>query len=104
MDFATRRVFAACMSTQSNRRLSKLSFFSGAVFLVSGFCTQIFQTSRVMDVFVSICLWSVPVLLITLVVDVFRKRYWAFVPLIFLVAAVVLFVIALQGFDIPVGG
>jgi predicted branched-subunit amino acid permease len=87
MDFATRRVFAACMSTPSNRRLSNVSFFSGAALLFFGFCSLIFQTGQVAEVFRTICLWSVPVLLIALVVDVCRKRYWALAALVFLVAS-----------------
>jgi hypothetical protein len=88
------------MSTPSNTRLSNLSFFSGAVFLISGFCTLIFESA----VLFTICLWSVPVLLVALVIDVCHKRYWALVPLVLLVAALALVAVALQGFDIPVGG
>src|SRR5665213_1512827 len=87
MDFAARRVFAACMSTPSNRRLSNLSFFSGAAFLFFGFCSLILQTGQVAEVFRTICLWSVPVLLIALVLDVCRKRYWALALLVFVVAS-----------------
>ena len=77
------------MSIPSNRRFSIVSFVSGTVFLLSGFCALFFQTPRVMDVFLGICVWSVPVLLIALVVDVCRKRYWAFVPLTLLVATLI---------------
>jgi hypothetical protein len=88
------------MSTPSNRRLSNLSFVSGAVFLFSGCCALIFES----EIFLTICLWSVPLLLIALVVDICHKRYWALVPLVILVAAIVLSAIALRGLDIPVGG
>ena len=103
MDFARGRVFAACMSTPSNRPLSNLSFLSGAVFLISGLSAVIFGS----EVFAGISLWSVPVLLIALVTDVARKRYWALVPLVLVGAALgwfVWFTLALRSFDIPVGG
>jgi EamA domain-containing membrane protein RarD len=80
--------------------LSNLSFFSGALFLFSGCCALISES----EILLTICLWSVPLLLIALVIDICHKRYWALVPLVILVAAIVLLAIALQGFDIPVGG
>jgi hypothetical protein len=89
------------MSTPANRGLSNLSVFSGAVFLVSGFCTPFFET----EVSLTVCTLSFPVLLIALVIDVCHKRYWALAPLVLLVAAVVFLAIALRGFDpVPVGG
>jgi hypothetical protein len=96
MDFATRRVFAACMSTPSKRRLSSLSFFSGAAFLCLGLCSLMLQTSQVAEVLRTICLWIVPVLMIALVVDVCRKRYWALVVLVFLVASLGILVLLIR--------
>jgi hypothetical protein len=100
MDVATRRVFDACMSTSSNRPFSDLSLYSGAVFLLAGICTPIFESG----VFLTISLWSAPVLLVALVIDVCHKRYWALVPLALLVAALGFFVVLLLSVDIPVGG
>lgn len=87
MDFATRRVFAASMSTPSNRRLSNLSFFSGAAFLFCGLCSLIIQADPVAEVLRTISLWSVPVLLIALVIDACRRRYWALALLVVVVAS-----------------
>src|SRR5665213_1863315 len=108
MDFATRRVFAACMSTPSNRRLSNLSFFSGAAFLFFGFCSLILQTGQVAEVFRTICLWSVPVLLLIAAVirDVRARRYWALLaPVLVLFAFCIGFLIwlavAWQSSDFP---
>ena len=83
------------MSTLSKRRLSNLTFFSGATFLVSGLCIPI-ATGLAAEVVLTIWTWNAPVLLIALVVDVCCKRYWALALLVPLVAALVLLVLAIR--------
>ena len=100
MDFVARPVFGTHMATRANRPLSTVSVASGATFIVSALCTIMLGSG----VFLAICAWSVPVLLVALVYDVCRRRYWALIPLTFLVALIVFVVLALRSFDIPVGG
>lgn len=84
------------MSTNSNRRLSNLTFFSGAAFLFSSFCYLIVGAGLAREIFGTIWFWSIPVLLIALVLDVCRKRYWALALLVLLVASLVLLFLAIR--------